>query len=135
MFRGLPRSLDRHDPVSIGSDRGCDIVIEGANPHHAELCWDADVEAWFVHDDPAPGLTLRNEASIDSSRMFDGDTLEIAGVNIRFSGSLLEERVTSARLQVTLCDVSATAGGKKRLQGISFDVAPGNLPITCEPSS
>ena len=134
VLRGLPRSLDRHDPVSIGSDRGCDIVIEGADPHHAELRWDADMEAWFVHDDPAPGLTLRNEAPIDSSRMFDGDTLEIAGVNIRFSGSLLEERVTSARLQVTLCDVSATAGGKKRLQGISFDVAPGNFVAILGPS-
>lgn len=134
VLRGLPRSLDRHDPVSIGSDRGCDIVIEGADPHHAELRWDADMEAWFIHDDPAPGLTLRNEAPIDSSRMFDGDTLEIAGVNIRFSGGRLEERVTSARLQITICDVSATAGGKKRLQGITFDIAPGNFVAILGPS-
>ena len=64
VFQGLPRALDRHDPVSIGSDRGCDIVIEGADPHHAELRWDSDKAAWFVHDDPAPGQTLRNGEAI-----------------------------------------------------------------------
>lgn len=134
VLRGLPRSLDRHDPVSIGSDRGCDIVIEGADPHHAELRWDADEEAWFVHDDPAPGQTLRNGIPIDSSRMFDGNDLEIGGIHIRFSGGLLEEHVTSARLRVTLCDVSATAGGEKRLQDISFDAAPGTFAAILGPS-
>lgn len=134
VLRGLPRTLDRHDPVAIGSDRGCDIVIDGADPHHAELRWDADEEAWFVHDDPAPGLTLRNGKSIDSSRMFEGDELEIGGVHIRFTGGRLEEYVTSARLRVTLCGVSATAGGRKRLQGISFDASPGTFAAILGPS-
>ena len=134
VLRGLPRSLDRHDPVSIGSDRGCDIVIAGADPHHAELRWDADEEAWFVHDDPAPGLTLRNGKSIDSSQMFEGDELEIAGVRIRFAGGRLEQRVTSAKLQISVRGVSATAGGEKRLQDISFDANPGSLVAILGPS-
>ena len=134
VLRGLPRSLDRRDPVSIGSDRGSDIRIEGADPHHSELRWNTDEEAWFVHDDPAPGLTLRNGKPIDSSRMFEGDELEIAGVRIRFAGGCLEERITSAQLRISLRDVSASAGGKKRLQGISFDVAPGSFVAILGPS-
>ena len=134
VIRGLPRSLDRHDPVSIGSDRGSDIVIEGADPHHAELRWDADEEAWFVHDDPAPGQTLRNGTPIDTSRMFDGDELEIAGVHIRFEGGNLREHTTAARLGVSLRDVSAMAGGEIRLQRISFDAAPGTFVSILGPS-
>lgn len=134
VLRGLPRSLDRHDPVSIGSDRGCDIVIEGADPHHAELRWDADEESWFVHDDPAPGQTLRNCTPIDTSRMFEGDELEIAGVHIRFEGGNLKEHTTTARIGVSLRDVSAMAGGKMRLQSISFDVAPGKFVAILGPS-
>ena len=134
VFRGLPWSLDRHDPISIGSDRGCDIVIEGADSHHAELCWDADEEAWFVHDDPAPGLTLRNGTPIDSSRMFEGDELEIAGVHIRFAGGQLKEHVTTARLRVSLRDVSATAGGERRLKDISFEASPGTFAAILGPS-
>ena len=134
VLRGLPRVLDRHDPISIGSDRGCDIVVEGADPRHAELRWNAEVGAWFVHDDPAPGLTLRNGAPIDSERMFEGDELEIADVHIRFAGGRLEEHATTARLRISLRDVSATAGGKKRLQGISFDAAPGTFAAILGPS-
>ena len=134
VLRGLPRSLDRRDPVSIGSDRGCDIVIEGADPHHAELRWNADEESWFVHDDPAPGRTLRNGAPIDSSRMFEGDELEIAGVRIRFADGKLAERVTSARLCASLRGVSVVAGGKRRLQNISFDAEPGTFVAFLGPS-
>ena len=134
VLRGLPRSLARHDPVSIGSDRGCDIVIEGADPHHAELRWDADEEAWFIHDDPAPGQTLRNCTPIDTSRMFEGDELEIAGVHIRFEGGNLREHTTTARIGVSLRDVSAMAGGKIRLRSISFDVAPGKFVAILGPS-
>ena len=131
---GLPRPLNRHDPISIGSDRGCDIVIEGADSHHAELCWDADGEAWFVHDDPAPGLTLRNGTPIDSSRMFEGDELEIAGVHIRFASGQLKEHVTTARLRVSLRDVSAIAGGERRLKDISFEASPGTFAAILGPS-
>ena len=134
VLRGLPRSLDRHDPVSIGSDRGCDIVIEGADPHHAELRWDADEESWFVHDDPAPGQTLRNCTPIDTSRMFEGDELEIAGVHIRFDGGNLRERTTTARVGVSLHDVSAVAGGEIRLQNISFKAVPGTFAALLGPS-
>lgn len=134
VLRGLPRVLDRHDPVSIGSDRGCDIVIEGADPHHAELRWDAGEEAWCVYDDPAPGLTLRNRAPIDSSRMFDGDELEIAGVRIRFTNGRLEQRITSAHLRVSLRHVTAMAGGAKRLQDVSLEVEPGTFVAILGPS-
>ena len=134
VLRGLPRSLDRHDPVSIGSDRGCDIVIEGADPHHAELRWDADEESWFVHDDPAPGQTLHNCTPIDTSRMFDGDELEIVGVHIRFDGGNLRERTTTARVGVSLRDVSAVAGGEIRLQNISFKAEPGTFAALLGPS-
>ncbi len=132
--QGLPRALDRHDPVSIGADRGCDIVIEGADPHHAELRWDADKAAWFVHDDPAPGQTLRNGEAIDSSQMFEGDKLEIAGVSIVFANGRLEQYVTSADLGVSLRHVTAAPGGKKILQDISFDAEPGAFVAILGPS-
>lgn len=134
VVRGLPRSLDSHDSISFGSDRGCTVVIEGADPHHAELRWNADEEAWFVHDDPAPGRTLRNGAPIDSSRMFEGDELEIAGVRIRYADGRLEERATSALLRVSVRGVSARAGGKQRLRDISFDAEPGSFIAMLGPS-
>ncbi len=137
VLRGLGRSgfaLDRRNPVAIGSDLGCEIVIEGADPRQAELRWDAEEGAWFVHGGPAPGRTLRNGEPVGSSRLVDGDELEIAGVRIRYADGRLAERVTSARLRVSVRGVSATAGGMRRLQGISFEAEPGSFIAILGPS-
>lgn len=134
VIRGIPWSLDRHDPVSIGSDLGCSIVIEGADPHHAELQWKAEEKAWYIYDDPAPGLTLRNGSSIDSAKMFEGDVLEIAGVRLRIENGRLDEFRTSAQLRVSLRNVSAWAGGEQRLQNISFEAEPGTFAALLGPS-
>ena len=93
-------------------------MIEGADPRQAELRWDAEEGAWFVHGGPAPGRTLRNGEPVGSSRLVDGDELEIAGVRIRYADGRLAERVTSARLRVSVRGVSATAGGMQSAVGV-----------------
>lgn len=132
--RGLPFSLNFHNPVSIGSDPRCDIVVDGADPRHAELRWDNRTQSWDVFDDPAPGATLRNGEAIDSARLYEGDVLDIAGVRIRYADGFLSEHVTDARLRVSLRHVSATAGGKQRLDNISFTAEPGTFVAILGPS-
>lgn len=126
---GLPRSLKFCNAVTIGSARGSDIVIDGADPHHAELRWNEAREVWYLHDDPAPGETILNGEVVESMAIRDGDWFDIAGVRIRFSGgSLVElnpERPTGLRL--TLRHVSAFADGARRLDDVSFQIMEGEF--------
>ena len=136
VLRGLPYSLQRHDPVSIGSDRGCEIVIEGADPHHAQLRWNAQDEAWFLHDDPAPGETRLNGEAIATTALRENDWFDIAGVRIQFTGGVLVELDPDkpVGLRLTLSHVSAKAGGKLRLDDVSLQVAEGALVALLGPS-
>ena len=142
LLHGDGYSLDRHDPVSIGSDRGCDIVIEGADPHHAELRWDADEEVWFIHDDPAPGRTLLNDDPIESGRLHDGDRIGVAGVWIRFADHKLEVvsdktngiNVTVCNLTARIPDSDAQDGWKVLIRDVSFDVRAGSFCAILGPS-
>ena len=134
--QGLPRSLDKHDPVSIGSDRGCEIVIEGADPHHAELRWDAKEESWVVYDDPAPLETLVNRKPVLSKRIYEGDNIDIAGVRIRYADGCLREVDAERPTGLCVCvrNVSTTAGGKRRLDNVSFKVEEGSFVALLGPS-
>lgn len=143
VVRGLPFSLRRHDPVSIGSDRGSDVEIEGADPHHADLRWDADEECWFLHDDPAPGKTLLNNDPIVCGRLYEGDVVEVAGVRLRFSeqavSALNPEGVGGIRVAVrdlTACvkDSDGDGGWKTLLKDVSFQVAEGSFTAILGPS-
>lgn len=130
------RPLSNHTPVSIGSDRGCDIVIEGADPHHAELRWNVNTSSWWLHDNPAPGPTIKNGKPVESEELREGDSIDIAGVRLRFSDERLVERdpAEPVGLRVTLRGVFATAGGKRRLSDVSFQVAPGSFTAVLGPS-
>jgi len=133
---GLPRSLDRRNPVAIGSDKGCEIVIEGADPHHAELRWDAKDETWVIHDNPAPMETIVNGTSIQSKSLNEGDWLDIAGVRIRYADGWLKE-ISAGQpvgLRISVRNVSATAGGKKRLDNVSFEAREGEFVALLGPS-
>ena len=134
--RGLPRSLDRRNPVAIGSDKGCEIVIEGADPHHAELRWDAKDATWVIHDDPAPMETIVNGTSIHSKCLNEGDWFDIAGVRIRYADGLLKEIAAGqpVGLRISVRNVSATAGGKKRLDNVSFETREGEFVALLGPS-
>lgn len=134
--RGLPYRLSSHDPISIGSDRGCTIVISDADAHHAELRWNPDEEAWFVYDDPAPKPIVVNGMNVESFRLREGDWFDIAGVRIRFSGGWLKELDPDkpVGLRVTLRHVSATAGGKRRLDDVSFQAEEGAFVALLGPS-
>ena len=131
---GLPRTLDNHNDVTIGSAPGCHIVIEGADPLHATLC--RENGAWVIHDDPAPAETLVNNESVDSRRLEDGDWIGIAGVRIQLAGNRLVEAPGSAPdgLHVKVDGVFAEVGGKKLLDNISFEVRPGRLVALLGPS-
>ena len=134
---GLPYSLDNHGTISIGSDAGCDIVIEGADPVHAELLWDAEMNSWWLLDNPAPGETRRNGVPVEPrGRLREGDWIEIAGVRIGFTGGRLIELDPDkpVGLRVTCRHVSATAGGKQRLTDISFQSVPGSFTAILGPS-
>ena len=133
---GLPRPLDRHNPVAIGSDKGCEIVIEGADPHHAELSWDSKDETWVIHDDPAPMETIVNGVSIQSKCVNEGDWFDIAGVRIRYADGWLKEIAAGqpVGLRVSVRNVSATAGGKKRLDSVSFEAREGGFVALLGPS-
>ena len=130
------RPLFNHIPVSIGSDRGCDIVIEGADPHHAELRWNVNTSSWWLHDNPAPGETIWNGTPVESEELREGDSIDIAGVRLRFSNGRLVERdpAEPVGLRVTLRGVWATAGGKRRLSDVSFQVVPGSFTAVLGPS-
>lgn len=134
---GLPRSLDKHDPVSIGSDRGCEITIEGAAPRHAELHWEAETEKWTVHGS-APsaeilvnGLPLQRAISLD-----ENDRLCIAGVCIRYADGKLaaEDEDRPVGLCVCVRNVSAYAGGKRRIDNVSFRAGNGSFVALLGPS-
>ena len=131
---GLPFSLDFHNPISIGSNRSCDIVIDGADSRHAELRWDNNTSSWGIYDDPAPGATRRNGEVIDSARLYEGDILEIVGVRMRYANGRLVAFATDDGLRIALHHVSATAGGKKRLDDISFTAEPGTFIAILGPS-
>lgn len=130
--------------VTIGANPGCHVVIEGADPVHATLCWENG--GWVVHDDPAPMDTLVNGDSVQTRRLEPGDWLEIAGVRIRFNGEQLSEIEAGAPvgLRVTARHVSATVekkrfvffpGERKRLlDDISFETAPGKFVAILGPS-
>lgn len=130
VHKGLPFPLRRHDPVFIGSDRGrCDIVIDGADPVHAELRWDPEESHWWVCDDPAPGETILNEMPIVKEPFRESDTLDIAGVRLRYANGELTEADPEEPegLRVTLRDVSVAAGKRRILTGVSFQVRPGSF--------
>ena len=140
---GLPYSLARHDPVSIGSDRGCAVVIPYADPHHAQLRWNPDDEAWLIHDDPAPGATRVNNDPIVRERLFEGDVIEIAGVRIRFAGNQLAEvppdaskgvRVTVRNLSATIKDRDSDGRRKELLHDVSVDIREGLFTAILGPS-
>ena len=136
VVRGLPFSLDKRDAVTIGSDRGCNIVIDGADPLHAELTWDADAATWCLRDNPAPGSTRVNGTPVDSVLIRPGDWFEVAGVRIGYSENMLKELDPEkpVGLRVTLRHVSATAGGKLRLDDISFQAHEGSFVALLGPS-
>ena len=136
VIRGLPFSLDRHNTVTIGSDRGCNIVIEGADPHHAELAWDANAATWRLRDNPAPGQTSVNGTPVDSVLIRPGDWFEVAGVRIGYSENSLKELDPEkpVGLRVTLRHISATAGGKLRLNDVSFQAREGSFVALLGPS-
>ena len=136
VLRGLPRSLDRHDPVSIGSDRGCDIVIEGADPHHAEIRCDANAESWRIYYETAQAAKCVSREAIQSKRLFDGDSFDIAGVRISYADGKLREIKTDRPVGLCVCvrNVSATAGGKQRLDNVSFKAENGYFVALLGPS-
>ena len=135
VYRGLPRLLDKHDPVSIGSDRGCEIVVDGVGPHHAEIRWDAKEEAWALYCNPVPSNGHANENPIPAKYLFEGDCFDIAGVRIRYAdGRLREEEDRPVGLCVCVRNVSATAGGKQRLDNVSFKVEKGAFVALLGPS-
>ncbi len=137
VIRGLPHPLSRHDPISIGSDAGCDIVIDGADSVHAELRWDVETASWWVFDNPAPGATRHNGVPVEpKARLSERDWIEVAGVRIGFAAGQLKELDPDAPvgLRVTCRHVSATAGGKRRLTDISFQVVPGSFTSILGPS-
>ena len=120
-----------HDSVSIGSSRGCDVIIPDADPHHAEIRWAADEESWYLHDDPAPGKTLLNNDPIVRGRLHEGDLIEIAGVRIVFSEMSLVEppsgecggmSVAVRDLTVKVKDSECENGLKTLLDGVSFQI-------------
>ena len=133
---GLPYKINNHNTISIGSNSGCDIVIDGADSHHAELSWDDKTKAWFIYDDPAPGDTIVNGKNIDAYRLNENDWFDIAGVRIRFAdGKLCElDPDKPVGLRVTLRRVSATAGGEQRLDNISFQAEAGSFVALLGPS-
>ena len=133
-LRGLPRTLDNHNDVTIGSAPGCHIVIDGADSLHATLCWENG--AWVIHDDPAPAETLVNNESVDSRRLEDGDWIGIAGVRIQLAGNCLVEAPGDAPdgLCVKVAGVSAEVGGKTLLDNISFETRPGRFVVLLGPS-
>ena len=133
---GLPYSLDRHDPVMIGSDRDRDIVIDHADPHHAELRWDAEKKGWFLQGGPAPSEIGVNGRSVKLCWLREGDWFEVAGVRIGFANEKLVELDPErpVGLRVTVRQVSATAGGRPRLNDISFQAMEGDFVALLGPS-
>lgn len=131
--QGLPWSLDRHDPVSIGSDCGCTIVIEGAALRHAELCWNAEERAWAIHA-LSPAETLVNGQSVSQKRLFERDLIDIAGVLIRYADGRLQAEHRADGLCVCVRNVSATAGGKRLLDNVSFRAEEGSFIALLGPS-
>ena len=137
VVRGLPFSLARHNDVTIGTERSCDIVVEAEAPHHAELHWDESASAWRVCADPTRGETLVNGVPAKSTFLHDGDWVEVAGVRIGYSEGMLRECDPSAPvgLRVTLRQVFATTDkGKRLLDNISFQVAEGAFAALLGPS-
>lgn len=136
VFCGLPRFLDRHDPVSIGSDRGCDIVIEGADPNHAEIRWDAGGQFWGVYYDAVQTATCVSSEAIQSKRLFDGDSFDIAGVRIGYIDGKLKELKTDRPVGLCVCvrNVSAMAGGARRLDKVSLKAENGSFVALLGPS-
>ena len=134
LLRGLPRTLDNHNDVTIGSAPGRHIVIAGADPLHATLCWENGV--WVIHDDPAPSETLVNDESVDSRRLENGDWIGIAGVRIQLVGNRLVEAPGGAPtgLRVTVQGVTVKVGGQTRLDNISFEARPGRFVALLGPS-
>lgn len=142
VLRGDGFRLEHRNSVSVGSDGGCDIVVEGADPRHAELRWDPDEEAWCVHDDPAPGKTFLNDDPIVDRRLVEGDVIGIAGVKLLFAGKRLRElkpddpRGTTVAVRGLSASVRARDGGgvTKLLDGISFEVEAGSFTAILGPS-
>ena len=143
IISGLPFTISNHDPISIGSSDDCRIEIPGADPHHAELRWDADEEAWYLHDDPAPGKTLLNDDPIASGRLYEGDVIGIAEARFRFAGGSLAELepespdglgVTVYDLTVRVKDDDGDDVWKTLLDCVSFQVVEGSFTAILGPS-
>ena len=139
VLRGDGFRLEHRNSVSVGSDGGCDVVVEGADPRHAELRWDPDRGAWFLRDDPAPGKTYLNADPIADGRLFEGDVIGIAGVKLLFAGKRLRElkpdevrsRPSSVRAAAESRRSSSAWPGfpwTARSAGTSFSAASASFP-------
>lgn len=141
VLRGDGFRLEHRNSVSVGSDGGCDVVVEGADPRHAELRWDPDRGAWFLRDDLTPGKTYLNADPIADGRLFEGDVIGIAGVKLLFAGKRLRELKPDDPRGTTVAvrGLSASArardgGGTKLLDGVSFEVEAGSFTAILGPS-
>lgn len=133
IHRGLPWSMDRHNSVSIGSDRGCESVIEGAAPRHAELCWNAEEKAWAIQA-LSSAETLVNGRPVSEKRLFERDLIDITGVYIRYADGRLQAEDRADGLCVCVRNVSATAGGKQLLDAVSFKAEASSFVALLGPS-
>ena len=136
VLRGLPRLLDKHDPVSIGSDRGCDIVIEGVCQHYAELRWDVEENLWGVYYDADQTATSVDGEATLPKRLLEGEPFDVAGVRILHVDGKLREIEADRPVGLCVCvrNVSATAGGEQLLDNVSFKAENGSFVALLGPS-
>ena len=90
-FRDLAKVvLSDRRMVSIGRDRGCDIVLDYKNmvsSHHALLRFQDG--SWYIKDASTNGTFVNDKKLTDEKKLHRGDIIVIIGIRMMFLGNHL----------------------------------------------
>jgi len=122
--------------ISIGQDPRCDVVISGADPHHALIYRREADQSWYVADCASRSGVNVNDERIRNQKLYPGDKLSVAGVDFIFDGDrLICGQLVSQGISLSFSHASAEVGnGFRVLQNLNFHIEPGEFVGILGPS-
>lgn len=103
-FRDLAKLvLSDRRMVSIGRDKGCDIVLDYKNmvsSHHALLKFQDG--SWYIKDASTNGTFVNDKKLIEEKKLHRGDIIAIIGIRMMFLGNYLAIDIGSKTYTVRL---------------------------------
>jgi len=111
----------------LGRDKGCDIVLDHptVSRRHAEIRCQGEV--CQIADLNSSNGTFVNGRRVQSSILFDGDMIQVGGVQVYFDRTSVS-RFSQGGIKVDAFDISKVVGkGITILQHVSLSISPGEF--------